>query len=289
MFRKLLDEGQAGVSFDPSSTTPALGRKIVKYEWSYGDSQTESRNVPTTVVHTYDKTGEYFVKLIVTDNIGVKDSKIVKLYVKSLAGNIKVSPSTGNVNTEFQFTGVSSRSDDGVIKNYDWSIDDSKGKKITSSQKSTFTYRFAIPGTYNVTLLVTDITGATDKVVKELTPLDLMPKVDIDGYLELSEMGRNLVSDLEKLEPFGNGNPEPVFLIKDVTLIDKPRLLKDKHVKASVFSHGVIKPVIFFNRPELFPIMNQLGDKTFTLAGSVSINEWNGRTNVEVQGVDVVV
>ncbi len=161
-----LKDGKTGVSFDPSPTTPALGRKIIKYTWYYGDTQSETRLVPTTVVHTYPKAGSYYVKLEVADNVGTVDKRIVKLNVKSLAANIRITPETGNVNTNFKFAGESSRSDDGVIKSYEWKINDSKGNTVASNTKGTFNYRLTKPGTYTAILLVTDITGATDKIVK---------------------------------------------------------------------------------------------------------------------------
>ncbi len=127
------------------------------------------------------------------------------------------------------------------------------------------------------------------KISKELTAFDLIQKIDIDATLSLTDMTKKFVSDLEQLEPFGNQNPLPNFLIKNVTILDQPRLLKDKHVKLSVFSDGIIKPVIFFNRPELYSVLEQLGEKSFHIAGNISKNEWNGISSVELTGQDIVI
>ncbi|MBN2096489.1 PKD domain-containing protein [Candidatus Peregrinibacteria bacterium] len=175
IFHVTLDEGQAGLTFDPSPTTPALGRLIEKYEWFYGDTFSEVRLVPTTVVHTYPKAGEYFVKLEVTDNLKITDKRIVKLFVKSLAADIEINPTRGNVNTEFTFTGRGSRSDDGIIRDYTWEIQDPEGRIVVESEEDVFTYRFSRPGLYKIVLLVTDITGAQDKYVRELAVLSRPP------------------------------------------------------------------------------------------------------------------
>lgn len=175
IFNVTLQEAQAGISFDPGSTTPALGRKIEKYEWFFGDTAEEARNVPSTVVHTYSETGEYFVKLQVTDNLGVTDKRIVKLFVKSLAADIKMSPSKGNVNTEFNFVGVGSRSDDGLIKAYEWSVMDKEARIILEIEERSFSHRFNRPGDYEITLIVTDITGAQDKLVRTVSVLSRSP------------------------------------------------------------------------------------------------------------------
>lgn len=175
IFHVTLDEGQAGLSFDPSPTEPALGRIIEEYEWFYGDTMSEIRSVPTTVIHTYNDAGEYFVKLKVTDNLKVEDKRIVKLFVKSLAADIRISPPSGNVNTEFNFTGIGSRSDDGILKSFEWEIQDPEGRTIFDSEEHTFSHRFNRPGIYDVSLLITDITGAKDKLVKELEIISRSP------------------------------------------------------------------------------------------------------------------
>jgi single-stranded-DNA-specific exonuclease len=127
------------------------------------------------------------------------------------------------------------------------------------------------------------------KIADELTEYDLSQKKILDAELELPDVNKQLLSDLGKLEPFGHKNPVPTFLIHNVTILKKPRLLKDKHVKCSVFSDGVIKPIIFFNRPELFTFFETIGDKPFSVAASVVENEWDGRRNIELQGIDVVI
>ncbi|MFC1894769.1 single-stranded-DNA-specific exonuclease RecJ [Candidatus Dependentiae bacterium] len=126
-----------------------------------------------------------------------------------------------------------------------------------------------------------------EKISRELTPQDLIPKLEIDANLELTDMTINLLSDLQNLEPFGNKNLQPVFCIKNVTLLNEPKLLKERHVKCSIFADGIIKPVIFFNRPELFYFLSNIGENHFDLAANVVKNEWDGRTNIELQGLDI--
>ncbi len=128
-----------------------------------------------------------------------------------------------------------------------------------------------------------------NKIASELTPEDLKPKIELDASLELPELKGNLLDDMQKLEPFGNQNEQPAFLIKNVTLQRAPVLLKEKHVKCFVFAQGVLKPVIFFNRPDLYSFFNQIQDQSFDLAAYVSKNEWEGRVNIELQGLDVAI
>jgi len=67
-----------------------------------------------------------------------------------------------------------------------------------------------------------------------LTPADFDPIVDLDGELDLTEVTPALFHALQMLEPYGMGNPEPVFAARAVQLAAPPRILKDKHVKLKV-------------------------------------------------------
>jgi single-stranded-DNA-specific exonuclease len=64
-----------------------------------------------------------------------------------------------------------------------------------------------------------------------LTPADFEPAIDLDAELALDQVTPDLFQALERLEPFGQGNPEPVFAARGVRLMAPPKLLKDKHVK----------------------------------------------------------
>jgi hypothetical protein len=71
--------------------------------------------------------------------------------------------------------------------------------------------------------------------------------------------------------------------------VQKAQLLKDLHVKCFMFADGVIKPVMFFNRHELFAFLNEHYETTFMLAARVSENYWQDRVNIELIGVDIAI
>ena len=50
-----------------------------------------------------------------------------------------------------------------------------------------------------------------------------------DSFITCDDLNLKLIEDLEKMEPFGNGNQEPVFIITD-TLIDFSKIIKNNHV-----------------------------------------------------------
>lgn len=68
----------------------------------------------------------------------------------------------------------------------------------------------------------------------KLTPDDLVPEISIDEELSLGKVTPDLLKELAQLEPFGQGNPEPVFAALNVSLLLPPRVIKDKHIKLRV-------------------------------------------------------
>lgn len=127
-----------------------------------------------------------------------------------------------------------------------------------------------------------------EKILRDqVKPEDLEQKLFIDASLELSDLTKKIIDDMNHLEPFGSENPQPIFSVFNVTLVQPPTLMKDLHVKCLVFSGGVMKPVVFFNRPELFEAFRAQGQEPFSIAVHISENYWNDKVTIELIGIDV--
>jgi single-stranded-DNA-specific exonuclease len=129
-----------------------------------------------------------------------------------------------------------------------------------------------------------------EKIVsQELTEFDLKQKLVLDAQANLCDLNKKFLDDMELLAPFGNKNSRPSFYIKNVVQVQKPTLLKGEHVKINIFSDGVIKPVVFFGRPELYDKFLEFESQPFDLAANVVENYWNGRVNIELIGLDIAI
>lgn len=126
-----------------------------------------------------------------------------------------------------------------------------------------------------------------ERIATLLKPEDLVQKLYVDANASLNDFNFKLVEDMANLEPFGHQNSLPAFHIPNLVQVQKPTLLKDLHVKCSVFSDGVVKPLIFFNRPELYEMFLSHEDKSFDIVAQVSENHWNNKVSVELLGLDV--
>ena len=69
-----------------------------------------------------------------------------------------------------------------------------------------------------------------------LTLADFEPVLDLDAELSFDQITHDLFQALRRLEPFGTGNPEPVFAARNLRLMAPPRVLKEKHVKLKLSS-----------------------------------------------------
>jgi single-stranded-DNA-specific exonuclease len=64
-----------------------------------------------------------------------------------------------------------------------------------------------------------------------LTPSDFEPSLEYDAEVDLCDVSPAFHQLVSRMEPFGQGNPEPVFASRSVRLLTPPRTIKDKHVK----------------------------------------------------------
>jgi single-stranded-DNA-specific exonuclease len=71
-------------------------------------------------------------------------------------------------------------------------------------------------------------------VRERLQPEDFLPEIKIDLDLPLNSATPRLLDELRALEPFGQGNREPVFSSSRVGLLVPPKIIKEKHIKIRV-------------------------------------------------------
>ena len=118
-----------------------------------------------------------------------------------------------------------------------------------------------------------------------LEPDDLRPRVRIDGPLPFSAITGKTVDEVGRLEPFGPGNPRPVFHAAGVEIVDGPRRIKDRHLKLAVRQQGRLFRAIAWRaiERESFFAANRSG---LDLAFSLAQNTYRGETTVEFSIVD---
>ena len=82
--------------------------------------------------------------------------------------------------------------------------------------------------------------AALDLYARErLTVADFETVLRYDGELPLDEVTPALYECLQRLDPFGMSNPEPVFAARNARVAFPPRILKEKHIKLRLCSGGI--------------------------------------------------
>lgn len=107
----------------------------------------------------------------------------------------------------------------------------------------------------------------------------LQPHADVE-IKDFAEITEELVEQIARMEPFGNGNPEPILKITRVVVAGVRRMgANGQHVKIALRDAGEkTLQVLAFNAPESF--FREPGDEIAAWF-QPNINEWNGVRTVE--------
>jgi single-stranded-DNA-specific exonuclease len=122
---------------------------------------------------------------------------------------------------------------------------------------------------------------------QHLTEEDLIPEIRVDALITSNTLDLSLVNELKQLEPFGQGNPKPKFLTKDLILVDEPLIMKEKHLKLklkddkgkqfeAVWWDGVDKSADLTNGQTL------KRNSRIEIVYSPEANSWNGNTRLQL-------
>ena len=116
---------------------------------------------------------------------------------------------------------------------------------------------------------------------------DLSPELKIDTQISLSDINFGLIKDISVLEPFGIGNPQPVFcsyknIISDWRLVGGKR----EHLKIKIKGENRTLEGIGF---KLSKIGKQIfsENKVVDLAFNIELNKWNGTENLQLNIKDI--
>jgi single-stranded-DNA-specific exonuclease len=110
----------------------------------------------------------------------------------------------------------------------------------------------------------------------------LTPPLEIDAQLDFPAIGMALARELEVLQPFGVGNPEPVFMTASAEVCERKGF--SAGVRYRLRQAGRIVAGVIFGVGDEFPgIPGEIVDVAYRL----STNEWSGMTSVELKIADL--
>jgi single-stranded-DNA-specific exonuclease len=126
-----------------------------------------------------------------------------------------------------------------------------------------------------------------DIAERDLKNIKLKPKILIDTELELGEVSVDLCEKIEKFAPFGNSNERPVFVSRNLLIVDVITMGNDKqHIKFRIKSDtSPIKTALAFGKAGSMGHF-EVGDK-IDLVYYVDLNGFNGRKEAQLKIVDI--
>ncbi len=115
-----------------------------------------------------------------------------------------------------------------------------------------------------------------------LSDEDFTPRVHIDVPMPLSYVTKELVQELQVLEPFGKGNGKPVFADRDIRVVDRRIVGKNKNVLKMVLEDGMGNryPGVYFGDVEEFLEFLDKKD-VVSVVYYPEINRYMGRDEVQ--------
>ena len=112
------------------------------------------------------------------------------------------------------------------------------------------------------------------------TVSDFSPQLTIEADVSLREVNFKLIQELQMLEPFGRGNPEPVLGTRELQVIN-PRVVGKNHLKMKLKFRSNVVDAIGFGMGDLIGVVEDSPE--IDVAYTATINEWDGRRSVQLK------
>jgi single-stranded-DNA-specific exonuclease len=129
----------------------------------------------------------------------------------------------------------------------------------------------------------------SELVENELNGLEIIPFLEIDAEITADEINWDFMADIKRMEPFGEGNEEPIFSMKNMKVVDLKIVGNgNKHLKISLRGEGK-SPKIFdaigFSLAEKFSEIKK--DDKIDIVFNLQEDSWNGNKKMQFKLIDL--
>ena len=132
----------------------------------------------------------------------------------------------------------------------------------------------------NITLLRERL---NEHAASNLNGIDLTPELKIDALVSSKTLDLKLIDELGKFEPFGAGNPKPVFVTRDLYLCGEPFVMKEKHLKLRLAdAAGKSFEAVWWDGVERSSGQTLKPNSRIELAYVAEANTWQGNTRLQL-------
>ena len=127
---------------------------------------------------------------------------------------------------------------------------------------------------------------AFEEIAKDYNIKEILPVIYVDSEITASDMNKETVEQLNKLEPFGEANKTPIFLYKNLKIDSIRALSEGKHLKITLKDNNCIVSAIGFNMGNLAEEY-LIGDKV-DIIGTLEVNSFNGIETIQINLKDIM-
>ena len=107
------------------------------------------------------------------------------------------------------------------------------------------------------------------------------PSFTIDSELDLSCVNDRMIQFLNKLAPFGESNPMPLFLTRNLRPVNNARIVGKNHLKFRATDGSKMFNAIAYNMGDLKDRV-RVGAPPMDILYNIEENDWMGRTNIQL-------
>ena len=118
---------------------------------------------------------------------------------------------------------------------------------------------------------------------RSLTEEELTPEIKIDAEVPSEDLRLDLVEDIKQLEPFGQGNPKPVFITRKLKIERDPWIMKELHLKLKLTDDSGRKfEAVWWGGVEKSSGQTLAQGKSIELVYTPEANTWQGNTRLQL-------
>ena len=125
-----------------------------------------------------------------------------------------------------------------------------------------------------------DFKNAFTEYAKSKNISEIVPVINIERKVDLKDVSLENVKELQKLEPFGEQNKMPLFLIENLKIVSIRALSEGKHLKILLKQDNFFIDAIGFNMGDLTE-QYKIEDRV-DIVGTIDVNVFNGNENVQI-------
>ena len=125
-----------------------------------------------------------------------------------------------------------------------------------------------------------------EQIATKSNVTEIIPVINIGAKIDFSAINKDMVESLKQLEPFGEGNKMPVFVLKNLKIDSIRALSEGKHLKLTLKEGNTVVNAIGFNIGNLADEYI-IGDK-IDVVGVLEVNNFNGVESLQINIKDIM-